>query len=163
MRNSLRLSIGTLAFAMLAACSQSSNQPALSDDLKQDLAKAGGGDVQLAAMGSPKLDIVSASERSESPTPSPKAKAISRAPSASRGTKAVVKSVKHETPAPAEPTVRAEEVAPAEVPAIERAPEPAPAPQSRPRAPLPSTQREPAGGWSTPGRIIRNAPFPINP
>jgi len=33
-----------------AACSRSSEQPALSDDLKQDLARASGGDVQLAGV-----------------------------------------------------------------------------------------------------------------
>ena len=163
MRNSLRLSIGTFALAALAACSHSSEQPALSDDLKQDLAKAGGGDVQLAGAGLPRLDIVSASERTKSPAPAPRAPAIARAPSASRGTAAVVKSVRHDAPAAAQPTMRAEEVAPAEVLEAPPVPEPAPAAQSRPQAPRPSTQREPPGGWRTPGQIIRNAPFPINP
>ncbi|MDB4880566.1 MAG: hypothetical protein JWL60_2012, partial [Gemmatimonadetes bacterium] len=56
-----------------------------------------------------------------------------------------------------------EEVAPAEAPREEPAPEPVRS-QARPgRAPMPSTQREPAGGWRTPGEVIRNAPFPINP
>lgn len=154
--------MGIAALATLAACSKSPDT-ALSDDLKRDLATVGGGDVQLASMTTPKLDIVSASERSESPMPSPKAKAVSKAPNASRGTKAVVKSVRRETPAPARPSAQAEEVAPAEAPVVERAPEPVPAAQGRPEAPRPSTQREPPGGWSTPGRIIRNAPFPINP
>jgi hypothetical protein len=151
-----------VALATLAACSDSSQAP-LSDDLKRDLATVGGGDVQLASMKTPKLDIVSAGERTQSAVPSPSAKAVSRAPSNSRGTKAVVKSVRHESPAPAQPTVQAQEVAPTEAPVAERAPEPVPAAQGRPQAPRPSTQREPPGGWSTPGRIIRNAPFPINP
>ncbi|MEO5815211.1 MAG: hypothetical protein ABIT20_08030 [Gemmatimonadaceae bacterium] len=163
MRNSLRLSIGTFALAAAAACSHTSEQPALSDDLKQDLAKAGGGDVQLAGGAMPKVEFVSAAERSKSLTPAPKAPTVSRAPSASRGTKAVVKSVKHDAPAPAEPTVRAEEPAPVEVQQAPRAPEPVPARAGRPEAPRPSTQREPPGGWRTPGQIIRNAPFPINP
>lgn len=163
MRNSLRLSLGTFALAALAACSHSAEQPALSDDLKQDLAKAGGGDVQLAGGSMPKLEFVTATERSKSPTPSPKAPAVSRAPSPSRGTKAVAKSVKHETPAPAEPTVRAEEPAPVEVQKAPPEPEPIPSRAGRPEAPRPSTQREPPGGWRTPGQIIRNAPFPINP
>jgi hypothetical protein len=153
--------MGIAALATLAACSKSPDT-ALSDDLKRDLATVGGGDVQLASMSTPKLDIVSASERSESPMPTPKAKAVSKAPSASRGTKAVVKSVRRETPAPAQPSVQAEDVAPVEAPVV-RAPEPVPAAQGRMEAPRPSTQREPPGGWSTPGRIIRNAPFPINP
>ena len=161
MRNYLRFSISTLALVTLAACSRSAEQPALSDDLKQDLANVGGGDVQLAGLSSPRLDIVSAGERSHSATPAPKARAVSRAPRAFRGTRAPVASVKRETPAAAEPSVRIEDVAPAEVPRVERAPDAAAA--GRPGAPRPSTQREPPGGWSTPGRIIRNAPFPINP
>jgi hypothetical protein len=74
-----------------------------------------------------------------------------------------VKSVKHTTPAPAQAAPQAVEVAPAEVPQVERAPEPVPAAAGRPEAPRPSTQREPRGGWKTPGQIIRGAPFPINP
>lgn len=163
MRNIVRLSIGTLALVSLAACSRSSEQPALPDDLKQDLAKVGGGDVQLAGMASPRLDVVSAGERTLSPTPAPKSPAVARAPSAFKGMRAPVKSVKHETRAPSQPSVRAEDVAPAEVPQVERAPEPVPAAAGRPEAPRPSTQREPRGGWKTPGEIIRNAPFPINP
>jgi len=163
MRNILRLSISTLALVTLAACSRSSEQPALSDDLKQDLAKVGGGDVQLAGAPSPRLDVVSAGERTQSPTPTPKAPAVSRVSSAFHGTHAPVKSVKHDTPAPAQPATRAEQVAPAEVPQVERAPEPVPAAAGRPEAPRPSTQREPRGGWRTPGQVIRNAPFPINP
>lgn len=163
MRNSLRLSFGTFALAALAACSHSAEQPALSDDLKLDLAKAGGGDVQMAGGAMPKLEFVSATERSKSPTPSPKAPTVSRAPSPFRGTKAVAKSVKQATPAPAEPTIRAEEPAPVEVLKAPPIPEPIPSRAGRPQAPRPSTQREPPGGWRTPGQIIRNAPFPINP
>jgi hypothetical protein len=163
MRNIPRLSISTLALVALAACSHSAEQPALPDDLKQDLAKVGGGDVQLAGGSSTRLDVVSTGERTQSPTPAPKAPAVSRAPSAHKGAHAPVMSVRHDTPAPAEPAVQAQEVAPAEAPRIERAPEPVPAAAGRPEAPKPSTQREPRGGWKTPGQIIRNAPFPINP
>jgi len=163
MPNTLRLTISSLALVTIAACSRSADQPALPDDLKKDLASVGGGDVQLAGMASPKLDVVSASELTKSPTPAPKSPTVSRAPSAFHGTRAPVKSVKHETPAPAQADTKAEEVAPAEVPRVERAPEPTPAAQGRPEAPLPSTQREPRGGWKTPGQVIRNAPFPINP
>jgi hypothetical protein len=131
------------------------------DDLKADLAKVGS-DVQLASGNSRKLDVVSAVERGESSKPSPKAPTVSKAPSTARGTKAPAKSVRHEMPAPAEPVVEAQEVAPVEAPKAEPAPTPVPS-QGRPRAPLPSTQREPPGGWKTPGQIIRNAPFPINP
>ncbi|MES2178087.1 MAG: hypothetical protein V4550_09500 [Gemmatimonadota bacterium] len=164
MRNSLRFSVGTLALVTIAACSNSTDKPVLADDLKQDLAKIGAGDVQLASISSPRVDIVSASERLKSPTPSPKAPAKSRAPSAVHGRAAAVASVKHETPAPAPTVTRVEEeVAPVEAPRMDPVPEPAPAAAGRPSAPRPSTQREPAGGWKTPSQVIRNAPFPINP
>ena len=162
MRNILRLSITAVAFVSVTACSRSTEQPALPDDLKQDLAKIGGGDVQLAGLSSPRLDVVSAGERTQSNTPTPRAPSIARAPSAFHGTRSPVRSVKHDVPAPA-PSVARADVAPAEVPHVERAPEPAPAAAGRPGAPRPSTQREPRGGWKTPGEIIRNAPFPINP
>lgn len=163
MRHSLRLSFAAVALASLAACSGSSEQPVLTDDLKQDLARAGGGDVQLAGAGAPRLDVVSSAERMESPSPAPKARMTSRAPSALRGHRAAVRSVRHDAPIAAEPAARAEEVAPAEVRAEIRAPEPTPAAAGRPQAPRPSTQREPPGGWRTPSQIIRDAPFPINP
>jgi hypothetical protein len=161
MRHSIRLSIGAAAIMALAACSHS-EQPALSDDLKQDLAKVGGGDVQLAGTAGPRMDVVSAAERTNGAVAAPHARAISRAPSAVHGTKAVVHSVRHVTPAPATPAPQAE-VAPVEAPTAAPAPEPIPASAGRPEAPRPSTQREPRGGWKTMGDIIRNAPFPINP
>jgi hypothetical protein len=145
-----------------AACSRSSEQPALSDDLKQDLARAGGGEVQLAGMNDGRVDVVSAAERTNGAVAAPKAPTVSRAPSAVRGRTAVVKSPRRVSPAAAEPAPRAAETAPAEVYTEEPAPERVPA-QARPRAPQPSTQREPPGGWRSPGEVIRNAPFPINP
>jgi hypothetical protein len=163
MRNSLRLPIGAAALAVLAACSGSSDQPALSDDLKQDLAKAGGSEVQLAGATSPKLEVVSASERTMGNVPAPKAPNVTRAPSANRGTRAVVHSAHRVSPAAAQPKPQAAEVAPAEAPRAEPIPEPIPSSVGRPTAPRPSTQPEPRGGWKTPGQVIRNAPFPINP
>jgi hypothetical protein len=163
MRNSIRLSLGALVLAAAAACSNSSEQPKVSSDLEQDLAKAGGANVQLAGNSANRVDIVSASERIESPTPAPKAKTVTRAPSAMRGTKAAVPSARRVTPAAAVPAPRAPEPAPAEVRRAEPEPEPTPVPQARPQAPVPSRQPEPRGGWRTPGEVIRNAPFPINP
>ena len=163
MRHILRLSISTLAMISVVACSRSADQPAMADDLKQDLARVGGGDVQLAGPSLPRVDVVSAGERTLSPVPAPASPTVSRAPSAFRGTRAPVKSVKHESAAPVLAVPRAADVAPAEAPQVERAPEPVPRAAGRPEAPRPSTQREPRGGWSTPGQIIRNAPFPINP
>jgi outer membrane biosynthesis protein TonB len=163
MRNSLRLSIGAVLVAAAAACSGSPDHPTVSSDLEQDLAKAGGTNVQLAGNSGNRVEVVSASERVESPTPAPKAKTVSRAPSVNRGTRAVAPSPKRETPAAAQPAPKAEEQTPAEQPRVERQPEPEPLPQSRPQAPVPSRQPEPRGGWRTPGEVIRNAPFPINP
>ena len=160
MRNYLRLSIGAVLVAAAAACSGAPDHPTVSSDLEQDLAKAGGSNVQLAANPGNRLDVVSASERVESPTPAPKARTVSRAPSVKRGTRAVTPSPRRETPAAAQPAPDAEQ-APAEQPRVEREPEPLP--QSRPQAPVPSRQPEPPGGWRTPGEVIRNAPFPINP
>ena len=163
MTNSLRLSFGALLLAAAAACSRSADQPALSSDLEQDLAKAGGSSVLLGGASGNRVDVVSASERVESPVPTPKARTVSRAPSANRGVRAPVKSARKETPVAATPTPRAPEPAPAEQPRVAREPDPTPARQSRPEAPIPSRQPEPRGGWRTPGEVIRNAPFPINP
>jgi hypothetical protein len=162
MRESLRLTVGMLAVALAAACSKPA-QPTMSDDLKQDLARVGGGEVQLAGATAPRLDVVSAVERNERNTPTPKAPSVTRVASANRGTRAVVKSARHVSPAPARPAPRAEEIAPAEAPRAEPAPEPVFTQERPQQAPLPSTQREPRGGWKTPGQIIRGAPFPINP
>jgi len=148
--------------AAAAACSRSAEQPALSSDLEQDLAKAGGANVQLAGSSMNRVDVVSASERVESPVPTPKAKSVSRAPNANRGVRAPVKSARKERPAAATPAPEAPEPAPAEQPRVAREPEPTPAPQGRPQ-PFPARQPEPRGGWKTPGEVIRNAPFPINP
>ncbi|MDB4914416.1 MAG: hypothetical protein JWM95_2060 [Gemmatimonadetes bacterium] len=163
MRNFIRLSVSTLALASLAACSRSSDTPTISADLKQDLAAVGGGDVQLASATSKRLDIVSASERTNAPVATPKAPATVKAPQAAKGHQAPVTVPKHEAPAPQQ-AATAEDVAPVEAPQ----PEPAIVPSAgRPQAPsqLPGqhTSREPRGGWKSTGDIIRNAPFPINP
>jgi hypothetical protein len=152
-----------LLLAAAAACSGSSEQPKVSSDLEQDLARAGGANVQLAGGPTNRVDVVSAAERTENAVPTPKAKTISRAPSAFKGTKAVVRSVRRVAPAAAAPAPRAPEPAPSEVIRNEPEPEMRPMPQSRPSAPVPSTQPEPRGGWRTPSEVIRNAPFPINP
>lgn len=162
MTNPLRLTIASVAILALAACSRSSEQPSLSDDLKQDLARAGGTDMQLAGASNGRVDVVSAAERTNGAVAALKAPTVSRAPSAVRGKTAVVKSARRVSPAAAEPSPRAAETAPAEVKTEVPAPEPVPA-QARPRAPQPSTQRQPPGGWRSPGEVIRNAPFPINP
>jgi len=164
MRHPLRLSIASVALLVSAACSRTAEQPALSDDLKQDLARAGGGagDVQLAGNTTGRVDVVSAVERTNGSVAAPKAPAVAKAPSAVHGKTAVVNSPRRVAPAAAEPAPRAPEPAPAEVRTEQPAPEPMPA-QARPRAPQPSTQREPPGGWRSPGEVIRNAPFPINP
>ena len=159
MRAIIRLTI--VAAALLGACSRS-EAPSVPDDLKQDLAKVGGGDVQLAGSTTPRLDVVSAAERTDRAVVAPSAPTRVRVASMHRGTRAAIPSARRAVPAPV-PSVATEQAPPAEAPRAEPAPEPVQS-QQRPRqAPMPSTQREPAGGWKTPGQIIRNAPFPINP
>jgi len=77
-------------------------------------------------------------------------------------TRAVAPTPRREAPAASQPAPRVEQ-APAEQPRAEREPELEQVPQTRPQAPVPTRQPEPRGGWKTPGEIIRNAPFPINP
>jgi len=163
MSNPLRISLAAVLLAAAAACSGSSDKPTVSADLEQDLARAGDANVQLAGNSGNRVDVVSASERVESPTPTPKAKTASRAPSVNRGTRVIAPSPRRRAPAAAQPAPRAEEQTPAEQPQVVRQPEPEPVPQTRPQAPVPSRQPEPRGGWRTPGEVIRNAPFPINP
>ena len=163
MTNTFRLTFAAMAFAALAGCSRSAETPALSDDLKQDLAQAGAGDVQLAGSTGQRLDVVSAAERTDGAVAAPKAPTRSRTASPNRGTSAPVRSARHVTPVAAQPapqvtqTVAVEEPAPA--PPV---PQPAPA-QVRPQAPQPTPQRVPPGGWKTEAEVFRNAPFPINP
>ena len=160
MRNFHRLWPSVLLIAVAAACSGSPEPATVSSDLEQDLAKAGGANVQLAGNSGNRVEVVSAAERVESPTPAPKAKTVARAPSVRRGTRAVAPSARREAPAAAKPAPNTEEQVPVEQPRLE----PEPVPQSRPQAPpAPSRQPEPPGGWRTPGEVIRNAPFPINP
>src|SRR3982074_3623539 len=85
MRHSLRLTIAAASLAALAACSLTAEQPALSDDLKQDLAKAGGSDVTLAGSTTSRLEVVSAAERTNGATAAPKSPTVAKAPSALRG------------------------------------------------------------------------------
>ncbi len=161
MRHSIRATLSVIALVAAGACSKGASQPALSDDLKSDLASVGAGDVQLASNGTSRLEVVSAAERSVSPTPAPKAPAVSKAPSAARSTKAVVRSVRREQPVAAPAQVE-QQPAPVQERIETPAPEPVPS-QARPSAPPVHTNREPPGGWRTPGQVIRNAPFPINP
>jgi hypothetical protein len=156
MSTSIRLPLGALLLAAGAACSSAPDKPALTADLEQDLARAGGAKVELAGSPANRVDVVSAAERIESATPGP-AKTVSPAPSAKSGKRVVTPSPRRSQPAA--PAPRAPEPAPVERPRVET---PASAPQSRPQAPMPR-QQEPPGGWRTPSEVIRNAPFPINP
>ena len=162
MRNPHRLSLGALLIAAAAACSGSPEQATVSSDLEQDLAKAGGANVQLAGGAGNRIDVVSASERVESPSPAPKGTLITRAASKERGKRAVAPTKRGKTPVAA-PSTRPTETAPVEQPETEVTRTTTPAPQGRPEAPMPARQPEPRGGWRTPGEVIRNAPFPINP
>ena len=162
MRNSHRLSLGAVLVAAAVACSGSSDKATVTSDLEQDLAKAGGANVQLAGSSGNRVEVVSASERVESPAPTPKGTLVTRAASKERGKRAVAPTKRGTTPVTA-PSTRAAETAPVEQTETEVTRTTTPAPQGRPEAPIPSRQPEPRGGWKTPGEVIRNAPFPINP
>ena len=165
MTNLLRKTVSVLGVVSLAACSHSPEKTALSDELKQDLASVGSGDVQLAGGASRRVDVVSLAERGVAPVAAPRAPAVAKAPTAAHGTVAKVASRTTVEAAPAETTRSTDEVAPAEAP--QPAPDIVPRSAGRPQAASPQqdvhTSREPRGGWKTPGDIIRNAPFPINP
>src|SRR5215217_4425205 len=103
MTNSFRLTIASVALLVSAACSRSSEQPSLSDDLKQDLVRAGGGDVQLAGVPAGRVEVVSAAERANGAVAAPKSPMVTRAPSAVRGRTAAVKSARRVTPVAALP------------------------------------------------------------
>jgi hypothetical protein len=162
MTHSLRLSLGAVLLAAAAACSGSSDQPAVSADLEQDLARAGGAGVALAGSSVGRTAVVSAEERVESPTPTPKGAVTMRAPSKERGKRAVAPTKRGQTPVTA-PSRTSSVEAPVEQQETEIQPTTTPVPQGRPQEPIPSRQPEPRGGWKTPGEVIRNAPFPINP
>jgi hypothetical protein len=134
----------------------------VNSELEQDLAKAGGANVQLAGSSANRVDVVSATERLESQVPTPKGESFTPVPTKKRGKSAAVKSQKKDAPLAVE-SPKAVETAPVEQPRMEPQPTPTPEPQARPQAPMPSTRPEPRGGWRTPGEVIRNAPFPINP
>ena len=166
MRNHIRLTLASTVLLMSAACSRSSEQPALSDDLKQDLARAGGtsSDVRLAGSAGGRVDVVSAEERASAAVPSPGGRAISKIASTKRGTRAGVRSKKRQdTPAAGKASPVGEASVRSDVETPERATDPQGTSRQRTPMPSPSTQREPPGGWRTPGQVIRNAPFPINP
>src|SRR5215218_3795594 len=162
MRHSLRYSIAALLLVGAAACSSSSEQPSVSADLEQDLAKAGGGDVQLAGSSGNRVDVVSASERVEGTAPTPKGTFSARTAAKERGKRAVTPTKRGATPVTA-PSTKSTVVDVVETPTTEVQRTVTPAPQGRPEAPMPTRQPEPRGGWKTPGEVIRNAPFPINP
>lgn len=143
MRNSLRLTIGTIALLGVAACGQADATP--NADLERDLEQTRVSEFELANKSAKKTDVVSAAERI--PT----------------GSRAVVS----RTPTPrtaAQPRVDAPSPSPSPSPQVAEA-EVAPdtsltAP--RPRS-TPQTQSRNRGPYKTVGEIIKNAPFPINP
>jgi outer membrane biosynthesis protein TonB len=154
----------TAALALLGAGACSKPAPVPADELTQDLARANGGGLELAPR-SGGLQVVSDVELGRPPqkqsafkaAPTPQRRPVPKpAPRAIRVAAAPV-------PAP-EPT-RAPVPEPAPTPAPERAPEPemAPMPAPRPRPAATPTQKEPPGGWSSVGDVIRRAPFPIKP
>lgn len=152
----------TLALVAIGAACSGSAAPALSDDLKQDLARAGGTEMPLAGSVASRVDVVSAAERNKAQVPTPRAPTVARAPTPPSRPDVAEPGTPAEVRASSQSPVRAEDGVPAGAPTVEPPPSISPA-AGRPQAPQPSTQREPRGGWRTPGDVIRRAPFPINP
>jgi hypothetical protein len=159
---SVRFPVGVLVFAAAAACSSAPDKPALTPDLEQDLARAGGAKVELAGSPANRVEVVSATERWDGVTPAPKGRETKRVASKEKGNRVVAPSKRGATPVDAA-SRQPSKVAPVEQQTTETAPATVRAPQSRPEAPIPARQQEPPGGWRTPSEVIRNAPFPINP
>ena len=157
--NRIRLTVVLASALALGACSSSSPDQPLADDLQRDLAMTAGTAVELA----PKAGGQQVVSAIESAPAAPQPRTVQKAPTHSPTPAPEV------APAPvlADVTPEPEVEAPAPVPtptpepAAEKAPVPAVG-AGRP-APVPSTRKAPRGGWKTPGEIIRNAPFPINP
>ena len=163
MTNSLRLTFAAVAFAATGRLLTSS-RAARAERRSQagPRARWRGATCSLAGSASPRVDVVSATERSDGAVAAPKAPTKSR--TAERDTRYECGRAQSApgTPAAAQPAPQAQQTVPAESPTATPAPNPRPRSAARRRL-CPRTQREPPGGWKTPGQVIRNAPFPINP
>jgi translation initiation factor IF-2 len=152
----------TLATALvLGACSSSTPEQPLADDLQRDLAMTAGTAVELApkAGGQQVVSALESTPAVPQPRTSQKAPRRSPTPAPQAAPAPVLADV---TPEP-EVEAPAPMVAPTPAPEAEKIPAPAPAVGGgRPTA-VPSQRKAPAGGWKSPSDIIRNAPFPINP
>lgn len=138
MRNSLRLTIGTIALLGVAACGQADATP--NADLERDLEQTRVAEFELANQSARKTDVVSATERIPTGVRAP----VNRT-SATRA------------PAPPRPDAPAPSTQVAEAEVATDTSLTAPRPRSTPQ----TQQRR--GPYKTVGEIIRNAPFPINP
>ena len=157
--NRIRLTVVLASVLALGACSSSSPDQPLADDLQRDLAMTAGTAVELApkAGGQQVVSAIESAPAAPQPRTAQKAPQHTPTPAPEVAPAPVLADV---TP---EPEVEAPAPAPAPTPAP--AAEKAPAPAiggGRPTA-VPSQRKAPPGGWKTPGEIIRNAPFPINP
>jgi hypothetical protein len=153
----VRLSVTLVTALVLGACSRSTPEQPLADDLQRDLAMTAGTAVELAPK-SGGLQVVSAIESAPAVAqPRPVSKAPRKSPTPAPEV-APAPVLADATP---EPEVEAPAPVPTPAPAEVKTPEPAVG-AGRP-APVPTQRRAPAGGWKTPAEVIRNAPFPINP
>ena len=155
----VRLSVTLVTALVLGACSRSTPEQPLADDLQRDLAMTAGTAVELAPKSGGQ-QVVSAIESAPAvPQPRPVSKAPRRSPTpAPQAAPAPV--LADATP---EPEVEAPAPAPTPTPEPTEVKVPQPVVGAGRPAAAPSPRRAPAGGWKTPGEVIRNAPFPINP
>ena len=155
----IRLTAVLVSALALGACSSSSPDQPLADDLQRDLAMTAGTAVELApkAGGQQVVSDIESAPAAPQPRTSQKAPQHSPTPAPQAAPVPVLADV---TP---EPEVEAPAPEPTPTPAPEAEKAPVPVIGAGRPAPVPTQHKAPRGGWKTPGEIIRNAPFPINP
>ena len=157
-----RLTVTLATALVLGACSRSTPEQPLADDLQRDLAMTAGTAVELAPKSGGQ-QIVSAIERMD-PIPTPARQRVGRAVDGPGPKSPAVKKVEVGLSEPS-PEITAQVPVPVADTVTQTAgdtPTESPVGAGRP-TPVPTQRRAPAGGWKTPGEVIRNAPFPINP
>ena len=155
----IRLTVVLASALALGACSSSSSEQPLADDLQRDLAMTAGTAVELAPKSGGQQVVSAIESAPAAPQPRTVQKAPRRAPTPTPQA-APAPILADVTPEP-EVEVPVPVVSPAREPEAAKAPAPAVG-GGRPTA-VPSQRKAPPGGWKTPGEVIRNAPFPINP
>ena len=157
----LKLTVSLVSALALGACSRSTPEQALADDLQRDLAMTAGTAVELApkAGGQQVVSAIESAPNAPQPRTSQKAPRRTPTPAPPQAAPAPVTAAAEPEPQVEAPTP--EVVAPTPSPA--NTGDVAPAVGAGRPSPVPAQRKAPPGGWKSPSEIIRNAPFPINP